>query len=189
MQIIKKKQKEIDFYARYFYDPKAEERKRLLLTAGLPIFVILLVILGIFCGLKISDAVHKHEISNIQEYLDSPSVQSDFHRSLQLQSQLNELSTIYSEMNEAIESSKTLPGMDDTVMAGINQALSGAKIVSHVYDAESRTLQITATTSTASEVPGLIRRLKSTGDFSQVTYSGYEDSNSKYLVTISCVFF
>lgn len=74
-------------------------------------------------------------------------------------------------------------------MAGINQALSGAKIVSHVYDAESRTLQITATTSTASEVPGLIRRLKSTGDFSQVTYSGYEDSNSKYRVTISCVFF
>lgn len=65
MQIIKKKQKEIDFYARYFYDPKAEERKRLLLTAGLPIFVILLVILGIFCGLKISDAVHKHEISKM----------------------------------------------------------------------------------------------------------------------------
>lgn len=186
---LKIREKEINFYERYFYDPEAEARKRFVTIAVIPLAALLLIILGIFGFLKISDAMHKHEINQIEEYLNSTTISQKYTQSTKLQKENDDLSSTYSSMNDVITKAKELPDMDSLIMGRINSALKGSKVVSHAYNAGQGTFVIVASTSTASAVPGLIRQLKSVGCFSTVSYTGYQDSDSKYVATISCVMF
>lgn len=187
--VKKLKKKEINFYERYYYDPEAEAKKKFFVTAIIPVAALLVVILGVFGFLKISDAVHHHQINEIQEYLSSPSTTQSYNEAMELEQKRDDLAGVSSSMEGIIAQIDGLPDMDSSIIGRINSALTGAKIVSHTYDSDTGTFVIVARTSTAAQVPGMIKRLKSVGCFSDVDYNGYEDSDSKYVATISCVMF
>lgn len=185
----KLKKREINFYERYYYDPETEAKKKFLLTAIMPAAILLVIILGIFGFLKISDAVHNHQANDIREYLSSPSTTKSYSEAEELQRQRDDLAGISDSMNSIVSQVEALPDMDSNVLGRINEALSGAKVVSYTYNSSLGTYEIIARTSTASQMPGVVKKLKSVGCFADVSYKGYEDNDSKYVATISCVMF
>lgn len=187
--VKKLKKKEINFYERYYYDPEAEAKKKFFVTAIIPAAALLVVILGIFAFFKISDAIHNHQIKEIQEYLSSPQTTQSYNEAMELQQKRDDLAKVSGSMEGIISTVEGLPDMDTSVIGRINSALSGAKVISHTYDSGAGTFVIVTRTSTAAQMPGLVKRLKSVGCFSDVAYKGYEDSDSKYVATISCVMF
>lgn len=188
-KVKKLKKKEINFYERYYYDPEAEAKKKFFATAVIPVAALLVIILGVFGFFKISDAVQKHQIKEIEEYLSSPQTTQNYDEAVELQQKRDELAGVHSSMESIVSQIDGLPDMDSSVIGRINAALSGSKIVSHTYDSGQGTFVIVTKTKTAAQMPGVVKRLKAVGCFSDVQYKGYEDNDSKYVATISCVMF
>ncbi|MEG0829309.1 MAG: hypothetical protein RSD88_01615 [Anaerovoracaceae bacterium] len=187
MRKVKISTKEINLYARYIYDPEAEAKRKLFIRAVIPLAATLVIILGVFAYLTISTLVANNKVEDIDNYLSSPEISDQYKECLQLQDKQNELVGISGILNNIDSGNGAYAAMTQGLMESIRGAMSGYTITDYKYDAEMKTLTITAETKSVRNMASMVKRLKSTGLIGKVTYTGYTSSEKTYVTTITCI--
>jgi len=182
----KTKSGEINFYLRYSYDSGAEERKRKIRKAIMPIGIVVVAFLIVFAYFTIPALMKKSEMQNYKDYATNPTTLQQYNDAKGLVAERNEKSDRLKEYNNLLASIASMPKASEAVMLEVENSLSGATATSYSFEAGTGTLAVLVKSSSVTTLPIIVTKLKETGTFRTVTYKGYEGSDGKYTTTITC---
>ncbi|MDO4545641.1 MAG: hypothetical protein Q4C25_05740 [Bacillota bacterium] len=180
--------KDINFYARYLYDPKKEERKRLFLMYFGPVILLLVVALGTFTFFRVATVVTNDKIDEHDQFMTLPKNVEAYGESVQLDGERQELSAQYDALNQVVTNISSYPTMGSGILSDTNSAIGAAADITNAsYDSANGVLILTVEASSADDIPVTVKRIKSTGLYLTVSYTGYEADGDNYKANIACV--
>lgn len=180
---------DINLYRRYLKDPKKAEKQKAILKLVLPVIICLVIAAAAVAGFKIRNMFLNKELDEINAFLED----EDNIAMAGKAQQLNILNTALRNEIKALESARdavnSYPLLNSrirTTILSCREGLSDLEISS--YYAETGVLKLTATTDLAENANVFIQRLKDTGLFVQVEYTGYQytESNQTYNINVVC---
>lgn len=127
------------------------------------------------------------QIDKTMHWIEAEDVQKKYKEAKALEKEKEVLLADIHEVRENLDSQKTYPKLDRTVVEKISAA-GGAGIVSNIsgYDAETGEMTFEARSGTAIDIPAYIRRLTQTELFHSVEYTGYVFENDAYTLSLLC---
>jgi phage-related holin len=185
------KNKDVNFLKAYYRKPvKFKTGKSGVSLTILPIIIIAVAVVCVFI-LNEKVSTLKTEILWLENYIENDNNISDFSKSKQLSIEIAELQSYLDELNAAASrktSGRTIT-LSDT--ARIYSCLNeGEAIIRLDFSKSLSLISLTALTKSELAVSGLAARLKSSGIFSGIDYSGYsyDTAFDGYSVVFNCVF-
>ncbi len=183
-----RKEKRIDLHRSGQKLLNKEERpagigKHLLVPAA--VFLMCLLPAAVFWVLN---GVMRHEIRQRQAWIDSGEVQEQYQQALSLEQKLSEVESSIAAVELTGENLSVYPELSNEVLHQIRNA-GGAGIQCRItgYDASTGILVFQADSREVIDVPGYIRKLRDSGLFHTVDYTGYDYENEWYSLSLSCV--
>lgn len=157
--------------------------KHLLVPAA--VFLLCMIPTGVFFVLN---GMTLREIRGQQDWLDSPQVQEQYQQALGLEEQLTEIEGSIAAVELTEENLSVYPEFSNEILQQIRNA-GGLGIQCRVsgYDASTGTLDFQANSRAVIDVPVYIQKLKDSGLFHAVNYTGYDYDNEWYTLSLSCV--
>lgn len=149
----------------------------------LPVAMILicLIVFGIFFGLKYSA---QKKLEEMNAYISDANNQAEY---LQAKALTDEVSAIQTEISSVEAINTAINSNPDLVSVMMNSiAAQGNNVIvlnSLDYDGSTGAIQVVAIASNEKEAARYIERLKSTGYFTEVEYTGYAEISSQTSTT------
>jgi len=171
----------LDNYLQSEKKRKNQGSKSLNLIALFLIAVLLISAYGV--SLYIQDIDLKDTNSQLQNYVESPTILKQISEISVKQRQLNDLNEILAELKSLNAAFSAIPKLDSVVIDKINECIPpDTKITSIDFDGQWFTLKtLSANYLRPSE---FARNLRNTKFFEEVTYYGYESDAGKYIGTV-----
>lgn len=165
--------KDIDLYSAYIKKKEPAKHEKLMKYAILPL-VLLVVTMAIFGYHKYQEiqlqddiTVLNQEIATLEAEQGAGNKQVKYQMLIELQNTLENIKTIDSNIESYPEISKFL------LDGALNSFYGLADLEELTYEQSASTLRLSVTTANVTLTDQLIRNLKKTELFSDVTYSGY----------------
>lgn len=183
-----KGEKWIDLYqANKKLTEKEEKQQRIgkhfLLPAG--VFILCVIPTAVFFALN-----HKtlQDINKKQEWIDSAEVQSQYQQATLLKQELADIESDIAAVELTGQNLSVYPELSSEILGRIENA-GGAGIECQVsgYDASTGVLTFRAVSHNVIDVPDYILKLKESGLFYAVDYTGYDYDNEWYTLSLSCI--
>lgn len=151
------------------------EYKALILPVAM--ILICLIVFGIFFGLKYS-AQKKLEETNA--YISDESNQAEYMQAKELTDEVNAIQAEIASVEAVNAAINSNPDLVSVMMNSIVTQGNNAVILNSLdYDGSTGAIQIVAIANNEKEAARYIERLKSTGYFTQVEYTGYAEVSSQ----------
>lgn len=129
-----------------------------------------------------------NEIDRKQEWIASEAVQEQYNQALALEQHLADIEGSIAAVELTSQNLSVYPELSNDVLRQIEDA-GGAGIECRVtgYDASTGVLTFQANSRKVIDVPDYILKLKDSGLFHTVNYTGYDYDNEWYTLSLSCV--
>lgn len=156
--------------------------KHLLFPAA--VFVLCMIPTLIFF---ILNKITLNEIQKKQEWIVSEEVQGQYNQALELERQLADIESSIAAVEVTGQNLSVYPELSNDVLHRIENA-GGAGIECRItgYDASTGVLTFQANSRKVIDVPDYILKLKDSGLFHTVNYTGYDYDNEWYSLSLSC---
>lgn len=180
-------EKRIDLYrANKKFSEKGEKQqgigKHLLFPAA--VFILCMIPTIIFF---ILNRITLNEIQKKQEWIASEEVQSQYNQAMDLERQLADIESSIAAVELTSQNLSVYPELSNDILRQIENA-GGAGIECRItgYDASTGVLTFQAESRKVIDVPDYILKLKDSGLFHTVNYTGYDYDNEWYTLSLSC---
>ncbi|HAZ05881.1 MAG TPA: hypothetical protein DCY58_06010 [Acetobacterium sp.] len=155
------------------------EYKALILPAAM--ILISLVVFGVFFGLKYS-AQKSLEASNA--YISDANNQAEYLQATELAEEVSGIQSEISNVEAITAAISSNPNLGAQTMTTLSTMGNGVIALSSLdYDGSTGAIQIVAIANNEKEAARYIERLKSTGYFTEVEYTGYAEISSQTSTT------
>ena len=136
----------------------------------------------------VMNGVLLHEIGQKQEWIDSGEVQEQYQQALSLEQRLSDVESSIAAAELTGENLSVYPKLSNEILHQIRNA-GGIGIQCRItgYDASTGILVFQAGSREVIDVPDYIQKLKNSGLFHTVNYTGYDYENEWYSLSLSCV--
>lgn len=173
----KLKEKDINLLEVYTQKKKETSKNEMILKYAIPPIVIVLLFGSLTGYFRIRQHMTQNELDDVNQQIDKIIAEQDAsgkdekYALLQtLKQQLTNLNTIYTNMN-------SYPELSKEVLNGLFTATgTSVDLKSINFEQDSAIISLNVSTKYLSQTDQVIRRLKDTNFFSDVTYSGYSSS-------------
>lgn len=172
-------------YQQWLASQKNHESKRKARLVA-PLALLLAVLLGVAGILLAQNREKRRQLETINAHMES--LRPDYQEALDVQSRLSVANATYQALAAGQFTFQVYP----TLNAGLfDQVRECAKdifnISAYSYDETTRTLSVDASAESVNEVPKFVERLRATGLFESVHYTGYtSDDSQEYYCTVGC---
>lgn len=127
------------------------------------------------------------EIRNIQNWIESKEVQTQYQEAEALQNRLSEIEGSMVAVEQMERNLSVYPELSSEVLRRIESAGgSGMELKISGYDVETGILTFDASSREVIDVPSYILHMQDTGIFHKVDYTGYTYENEWYTLSLSC---
>lgn len=128
-----------------------------------------------------------NEIQKKQEWIASGEVQSQYNQAMELERQLADIESSIAAVELTSQNLSVYPELSNDILRQIENA-GGAGIECRItgYDAATGVLTFQAESRKVIDVPDYILKLKDSGLFHTVNYTGYDYDNEWYTLSLSC---
>lgn len=128
------------------------------------------------------------EIDEINSWIEDDAVQEEYKAADALKKQSDTLATAISQVDQMKQNLATYPDLTAEMIAKIvDVGGSDMQVSIRTMDAETGTLTFNATSKKVIDIPTYVSKLRGTGLFSSVDYSGYNYEDEEYSLVLSCV--
>ncbi len=127
------------------------------------------------------------EIENKREWIASADIQSQYNQALELEKQLTDIQSNIAAVELTSQNLSVYPELSNDILHQIENA-GGTGIECRItgYDASTGVLTFQANSRKVIDVPNYILKLKESGLFHTVNYTGYDYDNEWYSLSLSC---
>ena len=142
----------------------------------------------IFVGITLWNHSTQSKINEIEDWIQSDSVQEQYNAADKLKKQSDTLATAQNQVEQMKQNLDTYPDLTEEMIAKIVDVGGSDMTVSvQTMDAESGVLTFNAVSKKVIDIPGYVSKLQKTGLFSAVDYTGYSYEDNEYSLALSCV--
>lgn len=181
--------KNINLYEKWLLDQKEEEKgkahfgKELIAPA-----VTLGLCLVLFAGITGWNAVTSSKIQKVESWIEDDTVQEEYQEAESRKLYSASLSQAIRQVDRMEKNLSTYPKLTDSVIREIED-VSGRDMDVRIQglDIATGTLSFDAVSRQVIDIPGYVSRLKDTGLFEEVNYTGYTYGDSEYTLSLSCI--
>lgn len=181
--------KNINLYEQWLSDQKSETGKKLHFGKELIApAVTLAACLVLFLGVTIWNGLTSARIRSVENWIEEPSVQEEYTRANERKTYSAALAQSISQVKRLGENLATYPELTDSVIREIED-VSGRDMDVKIrgLNIETGTLTFNAVSRQVIDIPGYVSKLKATGLFETVNYTGYTYGENEYTLSLSCV--
>lgn len=182
------KPKEINLYLKYSYDPEAEARKRTVKMLVLPLVCLVAAFAVAFAVIMVPALIKNSKISDYEAYTTNPAVIQQYTEAKSIARERDSKCDIYTELDDLQTSISESPTASRAIMDEIRSCLTNAEASGYQFESGDGLLAINLSSDNVTALPIAVTRLRQTGEFARVNYSGYQGSDKKYSTTITCVY-
>lgn len=183
------KKKEINLYQSFntFVKEDAVEKKNIGQHILFPA-ITFAVCLAAWGGVMVWNHTTSNKIDEINSWIEDDSVKKEYQSASALKTQSDTLSATISQVDQMKQNLATYPDMTAEMIGKIVDVGGSDMSVSiRTMDAESGELTFNATSKKVIDIPTYVKKLRGTGLFSSVDYSGYNYEDEEYSLVLSCV--
>ena len=151
-------------------------------------FIIIVLIGGAVFAVNTLDVIKKNaQLATVQSYISANS--AEYEDAQSVSEQLTQATDQKDDLTEEENYEKSMPTIDAALFDKIEACMgTGYAISVYQYDEKSGLLTMNVTTPSVNDMPQFIERLRATGLFLHIEYTGYaSDSNGTYNSTVGCV--
>ena len=166
--------RDINFFAVYQspLDNNGDGKDLVTLIGIIAVSVCIVVVLSLFGFLRMFGIGQNLQISNINEFLSSASVQKAQKAVASTENKINAINNYKNAVSDAYKQYQTLPIPDSILISAISKQIpADVKISNMTYASSIITLQCTCTNQQSPVV--FVNALKSSGSFDNIVYNGY----------------
>ena len=181
--------KEINLYQSFniFVKEDAVEKKNIGQHILFPA-ITFAVCLAAWGGVMVWNHTTSNKIDEINSWIEDDSVKKEYQSASALKTQSDTLSAAISQVDQMKQNLATYPDMTAEMIGKIVDVGGSDMSVSiRTMDAESGELTFNATSKKVIDIPTYVKKLRGTGLFSSVDYSGYNYEDEEYSLVLSCV--
>lgn len=168
------KYKDVDFLSAYYRKPIKIQTEKSFGTAF--IFPVLLAVAlgGVFAYYKYSYEAVKSDRDKAQSYISDSSNIAAAEKYTKLLDEIAVSSQTVDQINKALSTDGKSSKITYGELAAISACADGTSYISSLtFDKTASAISIKVRSSSETEIPAFIKRLKATGKFTAVVYSGY----------------
>lgn len=154
--------------------------------ALLPLGVLLLILLGIGAFFGVKNIALGRQVKNSQARIEA--LQPAYDQAVALERENGERQGTYQELATGHLLFSLYPALTREVFTKVRACAENVfTITQYDYSEADGVLLVYANAASVNEVPKLVERLRDTGLFRSVHYTGYtSDSNQRYYCTVGC---
>lgn len=136
----------------------------------------------------ILNQITEREIRQRQDWIASEEVQKQYNEALALEQELADLESGLAAVELTTQNLSSYPEISNEILQRIRNA-GGTGIECRIsgYDSSTGVLTFRANSRNVIDVPDYIRKLKGSGIFHEVNYTGYDYDDEWYTLSLSCV--
>ena len=188
--------KQNNFYLQYQQAAKAGKNadRRAFLRKAAPGVIIVAGCLLAWGGVFLHTTLMRGQTSDLRAWCANEQNLTPYQQSLQDQQAADTYHSLTDYANGMTSLLASYPDLTSSLLNRIDAAgsSSGITVEFTSYDAASGVLQFNATSDTVIDIPAYVRALQSCGVFSDVTYTGYQSTNSRnqtagYALNLRCI--
>ena len=149
------------------------------------------IVLGIcvisIAGVKIWNVVTQRQIDEVESWILSDSVQEQYQKATELDKKNTDILMAQKQVTQTTKNLGTYQDLTNEMIEEIVDA-GGKDITVRIRDMEADTgvLEFDAESTEVIDIPGYVVKLKDTGLFASVDYTGYVYQDDKYSLSLSC---
>lgn len=129
-----------------------------------------------------------NKIDEINSWIEDDAVQEEYQSANALKTQSDTLATAITQVDQMKQNLATYPDLTAEMIGKIVDVGGSDMAVSiRTMDAQTGTLTFNATSKKVIDIPAYVKKLRGTGLFSSVDYSGYNYEDEEYSLVLSCV--
>ncbi len=178
----------INLYESYLQQTKKEQSSKSgkRITLILPLALLLLILLGISGKLLLNNMEKRREADALDAELATLSAEYD--SALSLEGRRDESAATYESLSSARFVFTLYPSLTQDLFMQVRTCAAGIfNISQYAYEETTGMLTINASAASVNEVPLFVQRLRDTGLFSLVQYTGYTSKDTtEYFCTVGC---
>lgn len=182
-----KKKRAMNLYKKWL-DTQDEEITNFAIKEHIKIPAItLLVCIFLIAAMNVWNFFTTHQISEINDWINDPQIQQEYQAANKLRLELEALQDTVRQVNNMKTNLATYPDLTEDVIKEITDA--GGKsmdIEVQNLDMETGTLGFNAVSKKVIDIPSYVQKLRQTGLFTTVDYTGYSYEENEYQLTLSC---
>lgn len=179
--------KRIDLYGVFLESGKNGQAcgslsRHLLLPAM--VFLICAALTG---GVWVWGGMLQRQVASLQDWIWEDGIQQSYQKAKDLEEQLLEIQGAIAAAERTEENLSVYPELSSAVLERL-EAVGGSQVDLQVsgYDAETGVLTFRAGSPEVIDIPSYIEKLRDTGLFHTVDYTGYSYDNEWYTLSLSC---
>ena len=128
------------------------------------------------------------QINDIEDWINDDQIQQEYQEANAVKEQSERLVAEHSQVEQRKENLATYPDLtEEKIAAIVDVGGSDMSVQIQSLDAESGLLTFNAISRQVIDIPGYISKLRKTGLFSSVDYTGYQYGDEEYALELSCV--
>lgn len=128
------------------------------------------------------------QINDIEDWINDDQIQQEYQEANAVKEQSERLVAELSQVEQRKENLATYPDLtEEKIAAIVDVGGSDMSVQIQSLDAESGLLTFNAISRQVIDIPGYISKLRKTGLFSSVDYTGYQYGDEEYALELSCV--
>ena len=144
--------------------------------------------MAVFAGVTLWNHSTSKKIDEVNDWIQSDSVQEQFQAADKLKQQSDTLMAGQVQVQQMKDNLATYPDLTAEMIAKIVDVGGSDMTVSiQTMDAESGVLTFNAVSKKVIDIPSYVNKLQKTGLFSSVDYTGYNYEDEDYSLMLSCV--
>ena len=142
----------------------------------------------LFAGITGWNAVTSSKIQKVESWIEDDTVQEEYQEAESRKLYSASLSQAIRQVDRMEKNLSTYPKLTDSVIREIED-VSGRDMDVRIQglDIATGTLSFDAVSRQVIDIPGYVSRLKDTGLFEEVNYTGYTYGDSEYTLSLSCI--
>lgn len=177
--------------APYVSPDKKPSGKKVWRVLLLPVLLLVLG-LGWFAAIKIQTFLTMREIRTLQQSVTELRENSDYQTALEAETELSFLNTGVQNMQIIRQMMDSYPVLDSSMFGAITGAMGeDIAITGYAYTASDGSLAITGRAESVTSSSAFVSRLRQTGLFSAISYSGYLSGQTAdgtgYSFQVTCI--
>lgn len=178
--------KDINFFSVYSSPLDSHNGFDPVLTTGLSIIAVsLVVVLGLFGFFKGKALLSKFETAKIQNYLQSPSVQSATEKADKYSSRISLLDSYKNAVSKAYGNFKSNPSVNSSLLSSI-EAVQPADVSTLEINFSNGAVTLSCTSKSEQSIYQFVHKLKTNSNFDEVGYSGFTKTGAVYNFKVDC---
>lgn len=154
-----------------------------------PLLLTAVVFGGVMAFMLITYNAKNNNLNDIWAYINDTKIIEEYARARKISDENNALGVAMSELNGNLEAIKSYPKLNKEVIDKVKATSNSTfTINSYSYSETTGVLKIGARASSENYMPEAVQKLRNTGVFTNIAYTGYTSStDNSYACTIECM--